>query len=275
MPPDVILSALISDLPREVLWGIFVLYLGVSLFKTYRDEILPARKVYQNEKKRLELLKLWYEVRALAGNDLVVGPPAHLIEPLPPRVRTSMVDPFAWISPQRRSRFLLISFTVTVLFSVAMSVISMPLSTAAAPYGMVSLEFARNALAAEAILQSWSPDLIPRAILVTALDFLFILAYITAFGLACSWVADRLQPYSRFWSNLGLVSRSGIIAAGVLDAVENVALLQVLFGNVSPFWIRISFLSASIKFVLISIALIYMIFGFAFIMMRKVAARPA
>jgi hypothetical protein len=51
--------------------------------------------------------------------------------------------------------------------------------------------------------------------------------------------------------------------AGLLDAVENIALLNVLDGPVEQPWPRLAQLCALAKFALILLGLLYMIYGWA------------
>jgi hypothetical protein len=152
-----------------------------------------------------------------------------------------------------------------ILITQALNAVSKPMVTQAAPGGMLSFELAGSVPAAEAILRSWSAEARMSAGLSLGLDFIYIIAYTTAFSLICTLAASRLLRYSRTWARMGGGFAWGILAAGVFDVIENIALIRVLFGDVSTFWIKTAWLSASIKFSLIVFAMTYVLFAFILI----------
>jgi hypothetical protein len=60
----------------------------------------------------------------------------------------------------------------------------------------------------------------------------------------------------------------GAFVAAACDAVENVALLRILAGHTDQPWPAIAFLFASVKFVLITAAMLYAIVGFLLTLSR-------
>jgi hypothetical protein len=235
-----------------------------------REEILPARRAYNNEKKRLELLKLWYEVRGLVGVDAVEAPPAHLLAPVTQKAGENPAGTpsqilkglsFTGIPSSQQLRYVLIAVGIMMLSSQLLSAIGAPLITPAAPNGIVSFELAGSLPAAEAMIQSWSPEARMAAALSLGLDFIYIVIYTTALSLLCIVASTRLQRMGRFGASLGSIIAWGLLVAGALDAIENIALLRLLFGDLSEFWVNTAWLCASVKFSLIFLAMIYILFG--------------
>ena len=93
------------------------------------------------------------------------------------------------------------------------------------------------------------------------LDYVFLLSYSTTIGLACVWTARFL--HDRQWS----LARIGVPLAwvqwlaAVLDAIENYALITMLFGSVTSPWPQIAYWCAIIKFALVFLGMVYGIFG--------------
>jgi len=266
-PITAFLNFILPGFPKEV-FGVITLLIGALW--AIREEILPARRAYNNEKKRLELLKLWYEVRGLVGDEAVEPPPAHLLAPVtqktgespagtPSQILTRLS--FTGIPPSRQLRYVLIAVGIMMLSSQVLSSIGAPLITPASPNGIVSFELARSLPAAEAMIQSWSTEARMAAALSLGLDFVYIVIYTTALSLLCILASTRLQRMGRFGASLGSTIVWGLLVAGVLDAIENIALLRLLFGDLSAIWVNTAWLCASGKFSLISLAMIYILLG--------------
>ena len=96
-----------------------------------------------------------------------------------------MNHPLQSLSPAQRRTAFWILLPATIVLIVIMNGIGAPLITPAAPYGIISFEFAGTLENAQAILQSWDADAQLHAAFSLGLDYLFMLAYSTAIGLAC------------------------------------------------------------------------------------------
>ncbi|MBA2448682.1 MAG: patatin-like phospholipase family protein [Chloroflexi bacterium] len=135
-------------------------------------------------------------------------------------------------------------------------------ATPEAPWGIVSLELAVSATDADAIVRSWDRQgLRDRAIRDTWLDYLFVLLYATFLGLGCLLTANLLRAQGWPGGLLGTPLARGIVLAGALDIVENVALLVMLGGAVSDFWAALARVCAIPKFVLIAAGAAYTLLG--------------
>ncbi len=53
-----------------------------------------------------------------------------------------------------------------------------------------------------------------------------------------------------------------VLAAGVLDAIENYALIQMLLSGASDLWARISWWCATPKFILVGLGLLFALAGY-------------
>jgi hypothetical protein len=131
--------------------------------------------------------------------------------------------------------------------------------------GIVAWELAGNAEQSLLIKQEWNATARAYVALSLGLDFVFLVLYSTAIGFGCVWTARMLAAANApFWAGVGILLAWGQWCAAILDAVENVLLLQMLFGWVTERKARLVRGCAAFKFVLVLLGLLYIIFGFSF-----------
>lgn len=94
------------------------------------------------------------------------------------------------------------------------------------------------------------------------LDFPFLVLYALALSAACCVVAMRAAE--RGLTDLEAIG-SGVAwlapAAAICDALENVAILQVLGGRIEQPWPAIAYGFAAVKFALLAMVVVYLIVG--------------
>lgn len=157
------------------------------------------------------------------------------------------------IPKQRRAR---IFWSLFVLNGVIMYWMLGPLTTPAAPQGIVSLELAGTEANAHAIIGSWDALARAHALFSVKLDYLFLLTYSTAISLGCIWAASHVQE-QRWLARVGLYLAWLQWLAALFDAIENVGLLYMLQGRIEQPWPLIAQWFAIAKFVLIALGLLY------------------
>jgi hypothetical protein len=125
------------------------------------------------------------------------------------------------------------------------------------------LQFAWSEVRAAQILEKWN-DADKRAVrLSLALDFVFIMIYVTGIALACTLGVDALDA-ARWPGASGAIRGifvKAIIIAGVFDAIENVAQLLMLAGHKPQPWPALASVCASLKFCLVAVTLLYALYG--------------
>lgn len=157
------------------------------------------------------------------------------------------------IPKERRALIFWIMFALTILINRLMAG---PLTTQAAPYGIVSLELAGTEANARTIIESWSAPALQQALFSVKLDYLFLLTYSTAISLGCLWAATFVRE--RQWrARAGLYLAWLQWLAALLDAIENVGLLNMLQGRTAQPWPLIAQWFAIPKFLLIALGLAY------------------
>jgi hypothetical protein len=170
-------------------------------------------------------------------------------------------NPYEWLPAGSRRAVLWTAAALALFLFAILTWIGAPLRTEEAPLGIVSFEFAGTLLQAQRILSSWGPAGLAAAGLNLGLDFLFLLAYPAAIGLACAAVARRLPPAAGAYAALGLLLARGQLAAGLLDTVENISLAQLLLGFSNPSLPAVAFGCAAVKFILVGLGLVYLVIG--------------
>lgn len=135
------------------------------------------------------------------------------------------------------------------------------------PMGIVSLELARNPEQVKNIVTAWKTDgLIATARLNIWLDFLFIPFYSLLFYTLCGSISVRSNGQV---AKIGVMLAFAALIAGLLDILENLLMLFSLNGIFNYITVILTSFFASSKFILLGLALLYVIpFGFRVIVMK-------
>ena len=150
----------------------------------------------------------------------------------------------------------------TVILLLAMAPADERMTDTGGP-GIVPFELSGGQDRADEILAEWGEDGRDAARESLWIDFGFLLAYGTFLTLALAAVRDLAR--SRDWRRLaaigGVIVSFGALGAA-FDALENVCLLLTLEGSGSAFPL-LATLFAACKFVLLTLAIAYLIAGLA------------
>ena len=147
------------------------------------------------------------------------------------------------------------------MIMLVMNTAGKSLNTEEAPYGIISFELAGSVQKTEDILNSWDPAAQLRASFIQGLDFLYLVIYSTTLVLAVLWASETLFKAGWPPASAGIYLAWGMWLAGVLDAVENIALVGMLFGNILSPLPEVAAVCAIIKFALIFIGLVYTLYA--------------
>jgi len=171
------------------------------------------------------------------------------------------IHPFLWIRDTALKGTFLAAATLAIAAMLVLQSLGAPLQTPEAPAGIVSFELAGNLANSAAILASWDPAAKVSAGVNLGLDYLFIVAYVTAIGIACMLVSYHFKRNMRHWGMAGILLAWGILLAGVLDCVENYALISLLLGSQAEILPVVARFCAIPKFTLVFLGLIYVLIG--------------
>ncbi|HEX5725201.1 MAG TPA: hypothetical protein VFX98_07025 [Longimicrobiaceae bacterium] len=166
-----------------------------------------------------------------------------------------MTHPFAHVPPRRRPLLLGILLIASAGLAATLSAQGIPLRTAAAPGGVLSYEFAWTGARAAEILRSWAPmrEIARQQLLI---DFPYLLAYPLLLSLACVLLAGT-GPGG--WARAGRFLAWAVLPAGLLDGIENAALLRMLEHGAADAPARVAGVCASLKFFLVGCAVAYVL----------------
>jgi hypothetical protein len=172
-----------------------------------------------------------------------------------------MTHPFQLLSPASARRAFIPMLVITLAVMVILNMVSTPLTTQAAPLGIISYELAGTVTKVQGILDSWDSVTQLHAAFALGFDYVFMLAYSTTIGLACVMASGVLS--SRRWplATAGAALAWGQWLAAGFDAVENIALIAMLFGAVASPWPQVAYWCAVFKFSLIFLGLVYAFYG--------------
>jgi hypothetical protein len=120
----------------------------------------------------------------------------------------------------------------------------------------LELEFAWRKETARELIGSWGDGGAKRIRRVVYWDFPFIAGYVLLLSGMCLLIAKQ-QLYGAWLSSAGPVLAAAAVGAGILDAVENVALLRVVSGSPSEWSARVAYVAAATKWCAVSAPLLY------------------
>jgi hypothetical protein len=146
------------------------------------------------------------------------------------------------------------------------------LETKESPLGIVSLELARNPTQVKEIINSWSNnDLIGNAKTNVWIDFLLIPFYSLLFYTLCGSISVRTGGQI---AKIGVMLAFASVIAGLLDVMENMLMLLTLNGVFNYFTVILTSFFAASKFILLALALLYVIpFGIRLISLKILNGR--
>jgi len=159
---------------------------------------------------------------------------------------------------------LLIGFGIAVVvFDIVLLLIDQRLEATGGP-SILGLEFAGSATRAHQIMAEWGDHGSYLARLSLWIDFGFMLSYGTFFALAGFATRDFAKERGyRALARAGVAAPYCAMAAAVFDVAENVVWLLVLGGHGGDIGPPFATTCASLKFLLIGIAIMYAVWGLA------------
>ena len=191
------------------------------------------------------------------------------------------LNPLERLDVDAQRKLLVGSFILFLVLSIVLTIIARPLTTPAAPLGIVSIELAGTAARAEEIFASWSDRARGAFLLVQGLDYLYLLVYPVMLSLACLAAARRREdgidaPFGSGRRNsranrrvpwppheplavLGRYVAFAVLISGILDGIENYALILLLAQQPTDRWAGLAWWAASGKFALLAVGLAYLL----------------
>ena len=157
------------------------------------------------------------------------------------------------------NRIAIVSFVLTILITAILRDFA-PAPSAEAPSGLVSLELAGDLNTFNAIVAPWNEVDSFLAGVNLGFDFVFMIVYSTAFGLACFWAARKLRQKNQSrMAKLAVWAGYGMWLAAVFDAIENFALILTFRDNTWALGPQIASGAAIVKFGLLVLGINFLL----------------
>lgn len=169
-------------------------------------------------------------------------------------------NPLFRLSAHSRPAVFAILLFLTLFIMVILNLTGAPLRTDEAPAGIISYELARTEETAAAILNSWDNQAKIIAAFNLGFDYLWMIFYSTTIALGLVWTAEAFHLKGPFLTALNVLAWGQWLAA-LLDALENTALLTMLFNQPAAPWPLIAYWSAVVKFTLVILGILVVLFG--------------
>ena len=163
--------------------------------------------------------------------------PAHL----------RLQSPFAWLPQPAQLPLCLLLIVAALAFGYYFGKQGAPLNRLL-PHGVLDIEAPWSTERAQAINQALGDSGIAVARRHTRLDFIFLVLYPLALSSACALLAAALPGKA---GAIGMMVAWAVLCAAPLDAVENLAMLQLLAGTTSAPWPQLAIVCAALKFTLV------------------------
>ena len=177
-----------------------------------------------------------------------------------------MPHPFLNLTASLRKRLFWLFLGLTIITTIVLQLVDGPLQTLTAPQGIVSYELAGGANMAGRILAEWNANARLHAAFSLGFDYLYMLAYATTLALAALWAAEGLSGWGR---RLGALLAWSMGIAGLADATENFFLWRMLVSGPTDAAAATARWAALLKFTLIILLLLYVIFALIVQRVRK------
>lgn len=172
------------------------------------------------------------------------------------------------VSQYRVRNWFLVLLCANALYIVFVTLYLRPLTSGE----IVKFELAKEVSVADAIVQDWiASGKYQKAIQSIYLDFLFIVLYTSGLSVACI-LLSRLTAHEVLMRT-GYLFSYLLIAAGICDAIENVALLQILYGDIHHWNVILAYDMAATKFSILILTALFMAVCLVFWPLRKIEMR--
>ena len=159
----------------------------------------------------------------------------------------------------------IISFITVILIEV---LVFMPIEADVSTYGILDFEFAWTSSKVETIFSVWGDTDMNNQGIAIYWDFLFIVGYVS---LAFALIVLALRRSKNKIQTIGIYMTITPFLTGIFDVIENVNLLEMLRTptSVSNFNAYIASLSATLKFSLLFVGIIYVIIALITLLIKK------
>ena len=173
--------------------------------------------------------------------------------------------------PTRRISYILavVGFLIVLLVEIF---VFLPIESTVSTYGILDYEFAWNTDKVISIFLTWGANGLNSQIIAIYWDFLFIIGY---GSLAFSLIILVFQRSNEEIQTIGKYVTITPFLTGIFDIIENVLLLTMAtnFSSINDSNALLASLSASLKFGLLIVGIIYFIGALIHVLFNKIKKR--
>ena len=167
-----------------------------------------------------------------------------------------------------KNRLVILLLILLVVDIVVIQIFDGPLKNEVCSNGIVSFELSKDVDVSTAILNSWDTNAKINAGLSLGFDFLFLTVYSLFIALLIYGVNNRLWKNKAFYNYADWFIILIFIAA-FFDIIENIALIKQLLGDINQIWTSVAYYSATIKFTLVLLCVIYLLGNWIVLLFKK------
>lgn len=179
-----------------------------------------------------------------------------------------LASPFSKFKKATKNKLSLILLIATFISLFCMLYFDSFLKNEVAKNGIVSFQLAGDLQTTKTILNSWNSKAKIYAGLSLGYDFLFLMLYPLLIALFIHLLNEKLWKKSSFY-NIGIILIYALFFAAVFDLIENIALIQLLLGNLQQLSVSIAYYLAMAKFIILLLAILYILFNFMYLQLKK------
>ncbi len=177
-------------------------------------------------------------------------------------------SPFLKLSKSSEKSITLILLTLLIICMISIRYFDAFLINTICENGIVSFELAKDLDSIKAILNSWNEQAKIAASLSMGFDFLFLIVYASFMALLIHKLNERFWKNKPFYKIGTLLIWTTFLAA-LFDAIENIALIRLLLGDLQQQWASVAYYFAVLKFITLLIGILYIIINFGLLLTRK------
>ena len=166
---------------------------------------------------------------------------------------------------EMRKSIVILCFLVGTM--ILMRFYNSPLKNEIAPAGIISFEIAKDIKKSVLILNTWNEEAMSSAKKSLYFDFLFLCIYSTFIGLLIFKLNRTLKVKKHIITEIMI---GAVFLSAFFDVIENVALLKLIYGNLEQLWSSVAYYFAILKFVILAIAIVYILVGSCFLLFKKI-----
>ncbi len=163
--------------------------------------------------------------------------------------------------------FFVILLLFLLIFIAVMRYLDSFLITQSAPNGIISFELAKESYVVLEIIKSWDTTAKFAAGLSVGIDFLFLMVYAVFLTLLFLRINKKLLKETKRNFNWFILFLP--ILAAFFDILENMAMINLLLGDIQLKWSLMAFYFAIIKFIILLIVIGYILAGGIILVFRK------